>query len=486
MMYRRNFIKLSFVCATYLLVGCNSDKNSTSSNNTVSLDGFLINQNLNIPALLNPTPDINGIKQFNLNIEERTHNFYTDVASNTFGINQSYLGNTLLLKNGDKVSINYTNKLQEATTIHGHGMHVPASMDGGPYQRIESNMTWSASYTVNQKASTNWYHPHLMGKTAEHVYHGLAGLIIIEDNESNALNLPKSYGIDDIPLIIQDRNFLNKQLSYAPSGRDIMRGYRGNVLLTNGQVQPKMTAKAGLLRLRILNGSNGSLYNFSFSDGRVFHQIATDNSFLESPVELTSLKLSPSERAEIVVDLANDANGEVLLKVAELIDNRTFTALSISVDAQASLVSTLPLNLTTHEVIDVTQVVRTRNFTLEGSGNGGNPILTINNKAMLMSRIDEIVNVNELEIWHIENTMNMNHNFHIHATHFRPYKRNGSTVNILANEQGYKDCIQLGPNETVDILVRMVDYTDINGKYMYHCHYLEHEDAGMMGQFVVV
>lgn len=483
-MHRRNFVKLSLVSATYLLSACNAGE--SSSNKSANLDGFLINQALSIPPLLDPIPDVNGVKQFNLNIEERTHNFYTDVTSNTFGINQSYLGNTLRIKNGDKVSINYTNKLQEATTMHGHGMHVPASMDGGPNQRIEPNTTWSAIYTINQKASTNWYHPHLMGKTAEHVYKGLTGFIILEDSQSDVLALPKTYGKDDIPLVIQDRNFLNKQLSYTPVGRDIMRGYRGDVLLTNGQIQPKLNAKAGLLRLRILNGSNGSLYNFSFSNGLVFSQIATDNSFLESPVELTSLKLSPSERAEIVVDLANDANGEVLLKVVELIDNRSFTALRISVDAQAALVSTLPSSLTTHEVIDINQVVRTRNFTLEGSGNMGNPILTINNKAMLMSRIDETLNVNELEIWHIENTMNLNHNFHIHATHFRPYKRNGSTANILANEQGYKDCIHLGPNETVDILVKMLDYTDASGKYMYHCHYLEHEDAGMMGQFVVV
>jgi FtsP/CotA-like multicopper oxidase with cupredoxin domain len=489
MLNRRDFIKLSAITAEVLLVGCAPRRNKTNTAQTNST-GLLINQTLAIPTLINPTADSNGVKQYNLNINSTTHNFYADNSTNTFGINQSYLGNTLLMKDTDKVSINYTNNLNETTTMHGHGMHVQASQDGGVHQKIEPNNTWSAVYTVNQKACTNWYHPHLMGKTAQHVYKGLAGLIIIEDSTTNSLALPNTYGEDDIPLVIQDRQFLNYQLDYNPGMRDIMRGYRGDTLITNGQISPKFTAKSGLLRLRILNGSNASMYKFYFNDNRAFHQISTDNGFLQKPVSLTSLTLSPSERAEIVVGLYNDGGKEVLLKVSETIDNKLkqSTALSISVDVQSASVLTLPSSLITHEDIDISSVVRTRNFTLQGKGNRGNPSLTINNKSMDMARIDETIKVNELEIWNIKNEMGMDHNFHIHATHFIPHKRytsSGTEYAISSNEQGYKDCIHIPPNESIDILVKMTDYTDPNGKYMYHCHFLEHEDAGMMGQFVV-
>jgi len=360
-----------------------------------------------------------------------------------------------------------------------------ASEDGGVHQIIEPNETWSAQYRVNQRACTNWYHPHLMGKTAEHVYKGLAGLIIVEDD--NTLDLPKTYGVDDIPLIIQDRQFTSsKQLDYSPEMRDIMHGYRGDILLTNGQIEPKITLDAGVIRFRILNGSNAGLYKFSLSDGRDFYQIATDNGFLQKSVAMKSLLLSPGERAEILIDFSADTEKSLYLQVKESIDNRTFKALAFHVTTQSSAVQTLPTELIEHESIDITQVVRTRNFTLEGSGNRGNPKLTINNKEMDMNRIDETIKLNELEIWHIKNTMDMDHNFHIHATHFIPYKRDGSEAKVKENERGYKDCMHIPPNGSIDILVKMTDYAAKGGAYMYHCHFLEHEDAGMMGQFEVV
>jgi FtsP/CotA-like multicopper oxidase with cupredoxin domain len=231
------------------------------------------------------------------------------------------------------------------------------------------------------------------------------------------------------------------------------------------------------------------MYQFYFDDGRTFKQIATDNAFLQAPVSLTSLTLSPSERAEIIVDLSSEAGKKLILKTKELIDNTLYTALNIEVEADLVGKVFGLTSLISHEEIDVNDVVRTRTFTLEGSGNRGNPILTINNKEMDMARIDETITLDELEIWKITNNMGMNHNFHIHATHFKPYKRYNSDNKeyaIAPNENGYKDCIHIPPNESVELFVKMIDYTDSNGKYMYHCHFLEHEDAGMMGQFVVI
>lgn len=486
-MKRREFISISAASSVWALSGCGSSGSDTSSDTGDSnpppsgATGLITGATLTIPPLLNPAL-INGVKQFDLSIQENTHKFYEEFDTNTFAINGSYLGPTLLLRNGEMVSINFQNNLSEITTMHGHGMHLPANMDGGPHQLIEPNSIWSAEYTVNQRACTNWYHPHQKGNTSEHVYKGLAGMIIIEDEESLALALPKTYGTDDIPLVIQDRVFDSLgQFDYSPTTMEIRNGYRGDTFLTNGQIAPRFSAKSGLLRLRLLNGSNAGLYEFSFSDSRQFNQIASDNSFLEQPVSLNSVLLSPGERAEIIVDLGNDSGSTVELQVLEQIDRRNSVILSLDVNSEVSDVTILPAQLTTLETVDETLATNTRRFTLEGTG----AVLTINGVEMDINVINESVPINQTEIWEVTNTMNAPHNFHIHATYFRALDRNGDPSQIDDNEKGHKDTIFIPANATVRFLVTMIDYADENGMYMYHCHFLEHEDAGMMGQFVV-
>ena len=367
--------------------------------------------------------------------------------------------------------------------MHGHGMHVPAIMDGGPINKIQPGTTWSAIYTVDQKASTNWYHPHLMGKTAEHVYMGLAGPIIVDDNESDALNLPKRYGVDDIPLILQDKRFdANGQIDYSPSMMEIRRGYTSNTMLVNGAITPYVNVEAKRIRFRVLNGSNSRVYHLAFSDGRRFFQIATDEAFLEHPVSLSSLVLSPGERAELIVDFTGEIGTDVILK--ETADN--LDIMKISVNSAPTATSTLPSTLTSLEVYSAAEAVNTRTFVLNMSGMGMNGHMAINGKTMDLNRIDEVVPVNQVEIWDITNSMGMPHNFHIHATHFYILQRNGSSANVADNEKGYKDVVYMPPNSSARVIVKMKDYTDPNTGYMYHCHFLEHEDDGMMGQFTVV
>jgi len=433
---------------------------------------------LAIPPLLDPA-SLNGVKHFPLNIQKSTKAFFEGIETHTYGINADYLGPTLLLRRGEEVSLDYTNHLSESTTMHGHGMHLPAAMDGGPHQIIRPGKTWSSRFRVNQHACTNWYHPHLMGKTAEQVYMGLAGMIYIEDDESNTLNLPNRYARNDIPLVIQDRIFdAYGQLDYSPTNTEIRQGYMGNTYLVNGVISPYFNAEAGLLRLRLLNGSNARTYRFAFSDGRYFKIIAGDNSFLASPVSLREVRLSPGERAEIVVDLRNDYGSTVSLsdlstgsELLELrINKRNVSSLSLPSQLSRSL-----------EFPNISQAVRTRRFDLGMA----QMHMTINRKRMDINRIDENVPINQLEIWDVRNTMNMNHNFHIHATHFTIVDRNGSSSNVLPHERTYKDVIFMPPQSRVRLLVKMTDYRDSHNPYMYHCHILEHEDDGMMGQFLV-
>lgn len=435
-------------------------------------------QKLPIPSLAKYKV-VDGVKVFDMHIRASTTQFFPGVNTRTYGINASYLGETIRIRRGDKVRINYHNHLSEPTTMHGHGMHVPARMDGGPKNKIAPGTTWSAVYTVKQEASTNWYHPHLMGKTAEQVYMGLAGLLIVDDEVSDTLDIPKRYGVDDIPVILQDKRFDSaKQIDYSPSRMEIRMGYRSDTMLVNGAITPFVEVEAKRIRLRLLNGSNSRVYRLAFSDNRVFYQIATDQGFLERPVGLTGLTLSPGERAEIIVDFRSDKGRRVVLR--ETKDN--LDIMQIRIDKTATDNPGMPSHLATLTKYSTSASVRTRTFVL----NMANGHMAINGKTMNLNRIDEIVPVNDIEIWDITNTMRMEHNFHIHATHFYVISRNGSAANVAANEKGYKDTVYVPPNSSVRFIVKMTDFTDPDNGYMYHCHFLEHEDDGMMGQFAVV
>jgi FtsP/CotA-like multicopper oxidase with cupredoxin domain len=474
-MKRRSFVKLSALVSTWIFTGC------FMSNHNIGYEGgnsSSVNNALPIPKLLQPTIK-DDVNHYELIIKESKHSFFDNIQTDTYAINGTYLGPTIKVSNGDEVSLNFTNTLKEPTTMHGHGMHLPPDMDGTPHQVIAPNQTWSARYKVLQKACTNWYHPHFMGKTAEHVYKGLAGFIIIEDAESNSLDLPNRYGIDDIVLALQDRKFANNQINYNPSMMEIMMGYIGNTFITNGAIEPIFEAEAKEVRFRILNGSNSTVYNLGFSDNRSFNQIATDNSLLIAPVSLNRLTLSPGERAEIVVDLSSDLGSRLQLR--EYRYGKTF--LKIDINKRATSTSTLPSNLASLDNLNPKDAVKTRKFVL---GGGMMSDFTINGKSMNINRIDEIIPLGDIEIWEVVNSMNIDHNFHIHATHFMIIERNGSSSKVALNEKGYKDTVYLKGGESMKFIVQMVDYKDVNTPYMYHCHFLEHEDAGMMGQFRVV
>ena len=205
--------------------------------------------------------------------------------------------------------INVINQLTEMTTVHWHGLHVPPEMDGTPHQMIPPDETWQAQYPILNEASTMWYHPHPHGQTAAQVYRGLVGLFIIDDENSDSLNLPNNYSIDDIPLVIQER-LINEDGSLH---YELNKGaYYGDTILVNGTHNPFVSVPAKQIRLRLLNGSNARVYHFGFDDNRQFHQIATDGGLLEAPLQTTRVTLSPGERAEIVVDLSNGQ--EALLK----------------------------------------------------------------------------------------------------------------------------------------------------------------------------
>lgn len=463
-----------------------------------SLVGFLIVT----PSLafgsdrpLMPIPEIDhgvinpgtGAREFELTIQQGQIEFFSGHLTKTLGINGPILGPTLKMKTNDHVKIKVKNQLAEETTLHWHGMHLPAEMDGNVHSVIAPNKSWDVAFDIKQPAATLWYHPHVMGNTGSQVYRGLAGLIIIDDEEQGKLGLPSQYGYDDIPVIVQDRKFKNDgQLQYLQSMMDIHMGMMGNRLLINGALEPKAQAPSKLVRLRLLNGSNARIYQMRFNDKRIFYQIATDGGLIEKPVALSELLLTPGERAEILVDFSKNA-GQTISLEGFMPPNKpgdketTFTILPFEIleTGNTDVNVKIPKRLTQIDWMSENEAVGKRSFILSMQGMG----FTINGKAMNMEVINDIVKVDTTEIWTVESN-EMIHNFHIHNIQFQILDRGGKSPYPFEN--GWKDTVLVAPGEPVRLIMRFEDYTDKDKPYMYHCHILEHEDQGLMGQFVVV
>ncbi|MGR3342427.1 MAG: multicopper oxidase family protein [Paracoccaceae bacterium] len=447
-------------------------------------------QSLPIPPLLTGT-EIDGQQVYDLTMQKGASSFVAGKETETWGYNGNILGPSLLMHKGDDVVINVTNKLGEATTTHWHGIHLPSSMDGGPYQVIEDGATWKAQFKIMNEAATYFYHPHLLHKTAEQFYRGLAGMFIIKDAQ-NEPNLPDQYGIDDIPLIVQGKRF-NADGSLEYGGH--VEGFKGDHVLVNGAITPTFQAPAQIVRFRVLNASNARIYNFGFSDDRQFHQVGTDGGPLEKPVPLTRLVLAPAERAEILVDFSGQEDSQVRLVsysgdlagmtpiwARDALDKTTFDVLTINVKPPtANAMTALPDTLATIDRLQESQASVTRALSLEVSLFGK---MTIDGQAMDMDRIDQTVRLNDTEIWEISNPSSMFHPFHIHDIQFQILTRNGQPP--PENERGWKDTVLVKQDETVRFIAHFADFADPDIPYMYHCHILEHEDGGMMGQFLVV
>jgi len=230
-----------------------------------------------------------------------------------------YLGPTLRLKKGQRVRIRFDNGLNEPSIVHWHGLHLPDEMDGHPRFAVASGGSYDYEFTVNDRAGTYWYHPHPHGRTGRQIYYGLAGLLLIGDDEERSLGLPQ--GEQDIALVIQDRTFgADNQLRTLGGGMmmERMMGFLGKDILVNGQPSYTLTVSPRAYRLRLLNASNARIYKLGWSDGTPLHVIATDGGLLARPVERPYVMLAPGERVELWADFGRYAGGgELALKVED-------------------------------------------------------------------------------------------------------------------------------------------------------------------------
>jgi blue copper oxidase len=440
---------------------------------------------LKIPPLLEPRTDGAGRKVFDLRLQAGASELLAGKPTTTWGANGPHLGPTLRAVRGDRVAINVANHLPEPTAIHWHGMRLPAAADGGPHQPIRPGATWSPSWEIDQPAATLWYHPHPHGRTEDHVYRGLAGLFLLEDPEANSLTLPKRYGTDDIPLILQDKRFdADGQLDFGEHPLSQI-GRLGDQLLVNGTYDPHLTITSQRVRLRLLNASTARVYHIGFTDDRAFDLIATDGGLLERPHRTTRVQLSPSERVEIVAvfrpgervvlrsfppDLGLDAFQGRFAGADDSFDLLQIRAATLTPSPP------VPARLARHEQLHQADATRTRRFDLNDDD-------AINGQPMDMGRIDQTVTLDTTEVWEVRNRSGNLHTFHVHGVQFKVVEQAGAPPPTLA---GWKDSVFIPPASTTRLLVRFTGYADPALPYMFHCHLLQHEDDGMMGQFVVV
>jgi suppressor of ftsI len=438
-------------------------------------------QPLSIPELADSEIDEQGRRVFDLTAQTGTSETTPGQESDTWGFNGDFLGPTLRAARGEQVLVNVHNELREATTVHWHGMHLPAEMDGGPHQMVDAGADWSPTWEIDQPAATLWYHPHVHGATREHVNRGLVGMFILDDPDEPAQHeLPHDYGVDDIPLIVQDH-------SVEGSGELRPSSNMGDTLLVNGDYGPFLDVTTEAVRLRVLNASAARVYNFGFSDDRDFSVVGSDGGLLPAPVEQSRLALSPGERAEIVVEM--QPGEDVVLRSYEPDLGGGFTdrfsggadrfdvlelRAADDLDATGSVPGTLAAGPDLVAARD--DLSPDRVFELQGR--------TINGSEMDMDRIDEAVEVDTTEVWQVENTDGEFHNFHVHDVQFQVLDIDGEQP--PPELAGWKDTVFLGPGSVARLAMQFSDYTDPDHPYMLHCHRLRHEDRGMMAQFVVV
>ena len=439
---------------------------------------------LRIPPLAESTTDDAGTRHFSLTAQAGSTEFTAGVATTTWGYDGDFLGPTLVADAGEKVQVDIANDLDEETTVHWHGMHLPAAADGGPHSPIAPGASSSPAWRIDQSAATLWYHPHITGNTEHQASMGLDGLFIVRDAAEAALPLPRRYGVDDIPLVVQDVRFGDD--GQFDTGVKGYIGTLGDQVLVNGSLGAHFDVTTTVVRVRLLNGSPARVYDFGFDDGRRFDQIASDGGLLEAPVATTGLVLSPGERAEILVTLAPGESTVLRSTPPDLGMNPTtgerngasdsFDLLELRAADTLATVGTLPAALVPVERLDPADAAKTRSFVLSDA--------RINNELMDMGRVDVVALLGDTEVWVVDNSMAQPHSFHVHGLQLQVLDIDG--VAPPRGLAGWKDTVYVPPGSQYRLIMRFDDYADPRTPYMFHCHLLQHEDDGMMGQFVVV
>ncbi len=439
-----------------------------------------------VPPLAASTVDADGVRVFQLRARAGTTEFRPGTATPTWGYEGAYLGPTLRARRGETVPVEVVNELLEDTTLHWHGMELPGAADGGPHAPIPAGGSSWPTWTVAQPAATLWYHPHPHGSTTVQVLRGLAGAFLVDDPADGPAappGLPAEYGVDDVPLLLQDPRFTaDGRIDEDPR---TAIGPLGDAVLVNGVAGGCLPVTTPLVRLRVVNASPARVHALAAADGRELVLVGTDGGLLAAPVPVRSVRLSPGERAEVVVGLAP---GERLRLVSAPPDLGLLPQLAAPYGAAGTLPllelraaaalrpsPELPAVLADVPPPDPGVASGERAFQLSAG--------RIDGRTHDPARIDLRVPLGATEIWTVTSGHEQPHSFHPHGVRFRVLSVGGAPP--PPELAGWKDTVYVPPRTPLRLLVHFAQPADERAPFMYHCHVLWHEDQGMMGQFVV-
>ena len=444
----------------------------------------------------------------------------------------------LRVRRGQKVRIDLANELPEPTIIHWHGLYVPSAMDGHPRNAISTGQHYVYEFEVVNRAGTYWFHAHPDGRTGAQIYFGQAGLLIVADDEEAALGLPS--GAYDVPLVIQDRVLDDQnRFTYLDDsdggmmGRGMMggggmmgqgmmggggmgqmmarmMGFLGDRILVNGKPDFVLPVATRAYRLRLLNASNSRIYKVAWSDRSSLAIIGTDGGLLDRPVMRPYITLSPAERVDIWVDFSGRSIGTELalqslafdgamamggmMSNVPLPNGASFPILKVRVEQRVNAKVELPKRLASLPVPVPQDAVNAQHpkvfdITMGMMVWGGN------GRRFDMDNVTktETVRRDSAELWEFRNEqsmMLMAHSMHVHGLQFRVIGRTVPPDFVSAHrtlaaglvDDGWKDTVLLMPGERIRLLLRFEHYA---GMFLYHCHMLEHEDSGLMRNYLI-
>lgn len=398
-------------------------------------------------------------------------------------------GPTIKAKRGRTVVVQYTNQLSVSTVVHLHGGITPADSDGFPTDLIHPLQSRTYTYPNDGRAATLWYHDHAMHHTGRNIYMGLAGFYLLEDDDEKRLGLPQ--GSYDIPLMIQDRLFGADGSFVYDTFHNL--GAKGGIILVNGAPWPRMEVANRKYRFRILNASNATPLRLALSTGKPLVVIGNDGGLLPEPIRCMSIPIAMAERVEVIIDFSEYPIGtRVVLQnqnKEQVSGEPSNEIMLFEVNRKERDESVVPDRFGGFETLNPNAAVRTRQFTFSGRPSFGIPasaIWKINGKEFDPGRPIASPHYGDIEIWNIRNerflgVLGMLHPVHIHLVNFLILERNGKAA--LPQETGWKDTVAVESGEEVKLAMRFEGY---RGRYLIHCHNLEHEDHSMMARFDVV
>ena len=456
---------------------------------------------------------------FRIPIAEFYSKIHRDVPPTRFwGYGNSMPGPTLETRTGEDIMVEWPNHLpakhflpidynlmgaekghpESRTVVHVHGARVPPGSDGWPESWYVPGKSVTYHYPNRQEAALLWYHDHAMGINRLNICAGMAGLYVVRDAVEDSLNLPN--GDHEVPLVLMDRMIRRDGQIYYPvtdfPGAPWNPEYMGDLVLVNGKLLPYLEVQPRKYRFRVLNASNGRFYFLSLDNGAPFQQIGTDQGLLPMPVAVNRLAMAPGERADIIVDFAEHRGERILLK------DITATIMQFRVlQERVPDRSALPQTLRPVPKLAEADAIRTRRLSLEEVDNQrGEPTIHLLDGKRWHEPVTEKPVLGTTEIWEFLNLTEDAHPIHLHLVRFQILDRRafdvsayiyenrkvlylGEAVPPEANEAGWKDTVRTTPRASTRIIVKFEDYT---GRYVWHCHILEHEDNEMMRPYEIV